>query len=239
MLDPQPKRVGGKTCGNCAATTSPQWRTGGLDGRLLCNRCGLYYARHKRHRPLTTDSAPEEGVGRVSNVRRKQLELCLQHAARRQRDAELYYQRLAAAHAHAAARYASGPPFNQALGPHTSAPAFHLHAGHAASTPAPGTTVPRSPGDVEREIQQHLDRAHQLLMQFHAHPDGSPPPPPTICSRRTRCPWFFSARWTSSCSTRRPARQRSWSGTAAPPPSAPFPPPPTSRTSATPSAPRS
>jgi hypothetical protein len=44
------------SCGNCKAEESPLWRKG--DGtRVLCNKCGLYWARHGFDRPITLERA--------------------------------------------------------------------------------------------------------------------------------------------------------------------------------------
>ncbi|KAL0477270.1 suppressor of ferric uptake SFU1 [Acrasis kona] len=40
-------------CTNCQVTKTPSWRTG-PNGSKLCNRCGLYWLRHKAHRPHHT-----------------------------------------------------------------------------------------------------------------------------------------------------------------------------------------
>ena len=45
------------TCRNCSTTVTPLWRRG-VDGKHLCNACGLYYKIHQKDRPheLKTDS---------------------------------------------------------------------------------------------------------------------------------------------------------------------------------------
>jgi len=44
------------SCGNCKVDESPLWRKG--DGlRVLCNKCGLYWARHGFDRPITLERA--------------------------------------------------------------------------------------------------------------------------------------------------------------------------------------
>lgn len=43
----------GNVCSNCNTTDTPMWRRGGDDGKvLLCNKCGLFWARHNKLRPL-------------------------------------------------------------------------------------------------------------------------------------------------------------------------------------------
>jgi hypothetical protein len=44
------------SCGNCKVDESPLWRKG--DGtKVLCNKCGLYWARHGFDRPITLERA--------------------------------------------------------------------------------------------------------------------------------------------------------------------------------------
>ncbi|RKP22085.1 iron transporter biosynthesis regulating transcription factor, partial [Rozella allomycis CSF55] len=38
-------------CCNCSTTQTPLWRRG-KNNEILCNRCGLYYKQHGRHRPI-------------------------------------------------------------------------------------------------------------------------------------------------------------------------------------------
>lgn len=48
-----------KHCENCGTSDTPAFRRGGPTGRqLLCNRCCLYYARTKTHRPATMPNTP-------------------------------------------------------------------------------------------------------------------------------------------------------------------------------------
>ena len=42
-----------KACENCQVTDTVQWRKG--ENKTLCNKCGLYYARYKSHRPLSKE----------------------------------------------------------------------------------------------------------------------------------------------------------------------------------------
>lgn len=48
FLKPAPGNTNG--CSNCNVTVSPLWRKG--DGKLLCNKCGIYWHRYGRHRPI-------------------------------------------------------------------------------------------------------------------------------------------------------------------------------------------
>lgn len=38
-------------CSNCATDNTPLWRKG-ADGNTLCNKCGVYWKRHSKNRPL-------------------------------------------------------------------------------------------------------------------------------------------------------------------------------------------
>eukprot|EP00871_Galdieria_phlegrea_P006046 jgi/Galph1/929/GphlegSOOS_G5622.1 len=38
-------------CMNCGTVRSPGWRAGPPNARRLCNACGLFWAKHKQHRP--------------------------------------------------------------------------------------------------------------------------------------------------------------------------------------------
>lgn len=40
-----------RCCKNCGATSTPMWRRG-INNKLLCNKCGLFYRRHNIDRPL-------------------------------------------------------------------------------------------------------------------------------------------------------------------------------------------
>lgn len=42
----------GSSCANCGTSTTPLWRKD-VDGRTICNACGLYYKLHNSHRPVT------------------------------------------------------------------------------------------------------------------------------------------------------------------------------------------
>ncbi|CAG8541653.1 975_t:CDS:10 [Ambispora gerdemannii] len=41
----------GLVCANCKTTNTPGWRVGATQDEKLCNACGLYYSKHKQHRP--------------------------------------------------------------------------------------------------------------------------------------------------------------------------------------------
>jgi len=42
---------GGNRCSNCNTDNTPLWRKG-PDGNTLCNKCGVYWKRHNRDRPI-------------------------------------------------------------------------------------------------------------------------------------------------------------------------------------------
>lgn len=41
-------------CSNCAVQESPLWRKG-AEGKVLCNKCGLYWSRHGENRPTNLE----------------------------------------------------------------------------------------------------------------------------------------------------------------------------------------
>jgi len=48
-------------CSNCAAEQTPLWRKG-ADGKTLCNKCGLYWSRHNKHRPVRLERTQTPGA---------------------------------------------------------------------------------------------------------------------------------------------------------------------------------
>jgi len=48
-------------CSNCAAEQTPLWRKG-ADGKTLCNKCGLYWSRHNKHRPVKLDRSQMQAL---------------------------------------------------------------------------------------------------------------------------------------------------------------------------------
>jgi len=45
------KNLAFRECSNCYTVDSPIWRKGPNDDKL-CNKCGLYWSRHNKHRPI-------------------------------------------------------------------------------------------------------------------------------------------------------------------------------------------
>jgi len=61
-----------RECSNCYTSDSPIWRKGPNDDKL-CNKCGLYWSRHNKHRPIqitrTRTKKPEGVVKRTNSPR--------------------------------------------------------------------------------------------------------------------------------------------------------------------------
>jgi hypothetical protein len=61
-----------RECSNCYTSDSPIWRKGPNDDKL-CNKCGLYWSRHNKHRPIqitrTRTKKPEGVIKRTNSPR--------------------------------------------------------------------------------------------------------------------------------------------------------------------------
>jgi uncharacterized Zn finger protein (UPF0148 family) len=48
-------------CSNCATENTPLWRKG-ADGNTLCNKCGVYWKRHNKNRPIEREQERRESI---------------------------------------------------------------------------------------------------------------------------------------------------------------------------------
>lgn len=55
-----------QNCSNCHADKTPLWRKG-ADGNTLCNKCGLYWSRHGKHRPIKLDRSTRKPPSRKNS----------------------------------------------------------------------------------------------------------------------------------------------------------------------------
>ncbi|KAL4324727.1 hypothetical protein GQ457_11G000720 [Hibiscus cannabinus] len=83
---------GGRRCSHCASEKTPQWRTGPLGPKTLCNACGVRYKSGRLVPEYRPAASPTFVLSQHSNSHRKVLELRRQkeqHRHRQQRDFEV------------------------------------------------------------------------------------------------------------------------------------------------------
>ncbi|XP_010530809.1 PREDICTED: GATA transcription factor 3 [Tarenaya hassleriana] len=71
----QPESMFQRRCSHCGANSTPQWRTGPLGPKTLCNACGVRYKSGRLCREYRPACSPTFSSGIHSNVHRKVLEL--------------------------------------------------------------------------------------------------------------------------------------------------------------------
>ncbi|KAI3822448.1 hypothetical protein L1987_10038 [Smallanthus sonchifolius] len=70
-----PKNEGGRKCLHCATNKTPQWRTGPMGPRTLCNACGVRYKSGRLLPEYRPAASPTFVLTKHSNSHRKVLEL--------------------------------------------------------------------------------------------------------------------------------------------------------------------
>jgi hypothetical protein len=63
---PKPSNCRQQSCSNCHVDKTPLWRKG-ADGNTLCNKCGLYWSRHGKHRPIKLDRSTRKPPSRKNS----------------------------------------------------------------------------------------------------------------------------------------------------------------------------
>lgn len=58
------------SCANCKVDKSPLWRKGD-NGRVLCNKCGLYWSRHGHDRPSTLERARRRSLSSEKKIEKR------------------------------------------------------------------------------------------------------------------------------------------------------------------------
>lgn len=58
------------SCANCKVDKSPLWRKGD-NGRVLCNKCGLYWSRHGHDRPNTLERARRRSISTEKKIEKR------------------------------------------------------------------------------------------------------------------------------------------------------------------------
>ncbi|MFS7989866.1 putative transcription factor C2C2-GATA family [Helianthus anomalus] len=71
----QPKNEEGRKCLHCDTNTTPQWRTGPMGPRTLCNACGVRYKSGRLVPEYRPAASPTFVLTKHSNSHRKVLEL--------------------------------------------------------------------------------------------------------------------------------------------------------------------
>ncbi|XP_027337781.1 GATA transcription factor 2-like [Abrus precatorius] len=83
--NPQPQEAGVRKCTHCASEKTPQWRTGPLGPKTLCNACGVRFKSGRLVPEYRPAASPTFVLSQHSNSHRKVMELRRQkHLLRQQ-----------------------------------------------------------------------------------------------------------------------------------------------------------
>jgi len=73
----------GRKCSHCESTDTPQWRTGPLGPKSLCNACGVRYKSGRLFPEYRPAKSPTYDVKKHSNLHKERLRTTHYHGSRR------------------------------------------------------------------------------------------------------------------------------------------------------------
>lgn len=102
VAPPKPARYGGdpagmdrlsRRCTHCASEKTPQWRTGPMGPKTLCNACGVRYKSGRLVPEYRPAASPTFVLTQHSNSHRKVMELRRQKEVSQRQPEQMYGQR--------------------------------------------------------------------------------------------------------------------------------------------------